>query len=56
MRKRRGEVYEMNGHKFSQQQFYNIMKCAYCSEFLLNAQGMQCEGKSLAGPWPQGGD
>ncbi|KAI9594154.1 kinase-like domain-containing protein [Syncephalis fuscata] len=43
VRKRRGEVFEMNGHKFSQQQFYNIMKCAYCSEFLLNGQGVQCE-------------
>jgi hypothetical protein len=46
MRKRRGEVYEMNGHKFTQQQFYNIMRCAFCSEFLLNAQGVQCEGKT----------
>ncbi|RKP05470.1 kinase-like domain-containing protein, partial [Thamnocephalis sphaerospora] len=43
VRKRRGEVYEMNGHKFSQKPFYNIMKCAFCSEFLLNAHGVQCE-------------
>lgn len=33
----------MNGHKFVPQQFYQIMLCAYCSEFLLNATGYQCE-------------
>ena len=33
----------MNGHKFVQRQFYQIILCAFCSEFLLNATGYQCE-------------
>ena len=33
----------MNGHKFIQRQFYQIMLCAFCSDFLLNALGYQCE-------------
>lgn len=33
----------MNGHKFVQRQFYQIILCAFCSEFLLNAVGYQCE-------------
>lgn len=33
----------MNGHKFVQQQFYQIMLCAFCNDFLLNALGYQCE-------------
>lgn len=41
--RKRKEVYEMNGHKFLPQQFYQIMLCAYCNEFLLNATGYQCE-------------
>ncbi|KAG8817764.1 Serine/threonine kinase [Serendipita sp. 401] len=41
--RKRKEVHEMNGHKFVPQQFYQIMLCAYCSEFLLNATGYQCE-------------
>ncbi|ESK95804.1 protein kinase c [Moniliophthora roreri MCA 2997] len=43
VRKRKGEVHEMNGHKFVQKQFYNLMLCAFCSDFLLNATGYQCE-------------
>ncbi|KAF8644536.1 hypothetical protein AX16_008412 [Volvariella volvacea WC 439] len=43
LRKRKGEVHEMNGHKFVQRQFYQIMLCAFCNEFLLNALGYQCE-------------
>ncbi|KAG6830013.1 hypothetical protein H0H92_002541 [Tricholoma furcatifolium] len=43
VRKRKGEVHEMNGHKFVQQQFYQIMLCAFCGDFLLNALGYQCE-------------
>ncbi|KAF8914920.1 kinase-like domain-containing protein [Mucidula mucida] len=43
VRKRKGEVHEMNGHKFVQKQFYQLMLCAFCSEFLLNATGYQCE-------------
>ncbi|KAF7299216.1 Protein kinase C [Mycena indigotica] len=43
VRKRKDEVHEMNGHKFVQRQFYQLMLCAFCSEFLLNAAGYQCE-------------
>lgn len=43
VRKRKGEVHLMNGHKFVQQQFYQIMLCAFCNDFLLNALGYQCE-------------
>ncbi|KAJ7782280.1 protein kinase C1 [Mycena maculata] len=43
VRKRKDEVHEMNGHKFVQRQFYQLMLCAFCSEFLLNAVGYQCE-------------
>ena len=43
VRKRKDEVHEMNGHKFVQRQFYQIILCAFCSEFLLNAVGYQCE-------------
>ena len=43
VRKRKGEVHEMNGHKFVQRQFYQLMLCAFCNDFLLNAVGYQCE-------------
>ncbi|KAI0766404.1 hypothetical protein BD413DRAFT_615201 [Trametes elegans] len=43
VRKRKDEVHEMNGHKFVQRQFYQIILCAFCQEFLLNAVGYQCE-------------
>ncbi|KAF9013343.1 hypothetical protein BDQ17DRAFT_1396420 [Cyathus striatus] len=43
VRKRKGEVHEMNGHKFVQRQFYQLMLCAFCGDFLLNALGYQCE-------------
>ncbi len=42
IRQRKGEVTEMYGHKFVQRQFYNIMRCALCGDFLSGA-GMQCE-------------
>ncbi|QRW06533.1 Serine/threonine-protein kinase [Ceratobasidium sp. AG-Ba] len=42
VRMRKGEVHEMNGHQFVQRQFYQLMQCAYCSEFFVNA-GYQCE-------------
>ena len=32
----------MYGHKFIIQQFYNIMRCALCGDFLKYAAGMQC--------------
>ncbi|ORY85674.1 hypothetical protein BCR37DRAFT_412365 [Protomyces lactucae-debilis] len=42
IRQRKEEVHEMYGHKFVQQQFYQIMRCALCAEFLKNATGYQC--------------
>jgi len=43
VRKRKEEIHEMNGHKFIQKQFYQLILCAFCNEFLLNALGYQCE-------------
>ncbi|CAG8695674.1 27495_t:CDS:2, partial [Racocetra persica] len=45
-RKRKGEVHEQNGHKFLQQIFYQIMKCAYCEELFVN-EGYQCDDCKL---------
>ncbi|KAF2266786.1 kinase C-like protein [Lojkania enalia] len=42
IRQRKEEVHEQYGHKFVQQQFYNIMRCALCGDFLKYAAGMQC--------------
>ncbi|KAF1996871.1 hypothetical protein P154DRAFT_305068 [Amniculicola lignicola CBS 123094] len=42
IRQRKEDVIEQYGHKFVQQQFYNIMRCALCGEFLKYAAGMQC--------------
>ncbi|KAI9679446.1 MAG: Serine/threonine kinase [Caeruleum heppii] len=42
IRQRKEEIHEMYGHKFVQQQFYNIMRCALCGDFLKYAAGMQC--------------
>ncbi|CAJ0912197.1 9964_t:CDS:10, partial [Entrophospora sp. SA101] len=41
VRKKKGEILEQNGHKFIQQQFYQIMKCAYCEELFVT-EGFQC--------------
>ncbi|KAK4154557.1 hypothetical protein C8A00DRAFT_32681 [Chaetomidium leptoderma] len=43
VRQRKEEVHEMFGHKFVQRQFYNIMRCALCGDFLKYSAGMQCE-------------
>ncbi|KZV68810.1 hypothetical protein PENSPDRAFT_505499 [Peniophora sp. CONT] len=43
VRKRKEEVHEQNGHAFIAKQFYQLVLCAFCSEFLLNATGYQCE-------------
>ncbi|KAF7968740.1 hypothetical protein HWV62_29565 [Athelia sp. TMB] len=43
VRKRKDEVHEQNGHKFVSRQFYQLMLCAFCNDFLLNAIGYQCE-------------
>ncbi|RUP45811.1 hypothetical protein BC936DRAFT_147709, partial [Jimgerdemannia flammicorona] len=42
VRQRKEEVHEMNGHKFVEKRFYQIMRCALCGEFLVN-NGYQCE-------------
>jgi hypothetical protein len=42
VRQRKEEVHEKQGHKFITQQFYNIMRCALCGDFLKDAAGMQC--------------
>ncbi|SCU89340.1 LAME_0E03048g1_1 [Lachancea meyersii CBS 8951] len=39
---RKEEVYEQQGHHFVQKSFYNIMRCAYCGEFL-RYSGFQCQ-------------
>jgi len=43
VRQRKEEVHEQYGHKFVSQQFYNVMRCALCGNFLKYATGMQCE-------------
>jgi hypothetical protein len=43
IRQRKEEMHEIYGHKFVMQQFYQIMRCALCGEFLKNAAGYQCE-------------
>ncbi|CAK7270776.1 Serine/threonine kinase [Sporothrix epigloea] len=43
IRQKKEEVHEMYGHKFVQRQFYNIMRCALCGDFLKGGTGMQCE-------------
>ncbi|GAA5871555.1 hypothetical protein JCM3774_006295 [Rhodotorula dairenensis] len=43
VRKRKDSVHEQNGHKFVQKQFYTVVLCALCGEFLLKGAGMQCE-------------
>lgn len=42
VRQKKEEVHEKQGHKFVKQQFYNVMRCALCGEFLKYAAGMQC--------------
>ncbi|KAI8926555.1 kinase-like domain-containing protein [Entophlyctis helioformis] len=36
------KVYPRNGHRFLAQQFYQVMQCALCNEFL-GRQGYQCQ-------------
>ena len=42
IRQKKEEVYEQLGHQFVQKQFYNIMCCALCGEFL-RYTGYQCQ-------------
>ncbi|KAK5136619.1 Serine/threonine kinase [Meristemomyces frigidus] len=41
-RQKKEDVIEQYGHKFTVQNFYNIMRCAYCGDFLKYTAGMQC--------------
>lgn len=43
VRMRPKEVSEVNGHRFVSRQFYQMIRCAFCGELLLNASGAQCE-------------
>lgn len=43
VRARKETVHDVQGHKFVTQQFYNVMRCALCGEFLKYSSGMQCE-------------
>jgi hypothetical protein len=43
VRQKKETVHEMYGHKFVSQQFYNVMRCALCGDFLKYSAGMQCE-------------
>lgn len=42
IRQKNEEVFEQHGHQFVQKQFYNIMCCALCGEFL-RYSGFQCQ-------------
>ncbi|CDR44262.1 CYFA0S14e01442g1_1 [Cyberlindnera fabianii] len=42
IRKREDEVFEQHGHQFVQKQFYSIMRCALCGDFL-RYSGYQCQ-------------
>lgn len=37
------KVYARNGHLFTTKEFYQVLKCAVCNEFL-GRQGYQCDG------------
>ncbi|KAJ3074702.1 Serine/threonine kinase [Podochytrium sp. JEL0797] len=37
------KVFPKKGHKFAPTQFYQVMKCAVCYEFLISSQGYQCQ-------------
>ena len=36
----------MNGHQFFEHRLFNIMKCAYCGDFLVKS-GFRCDGKFI---------
>ncbi|CCE79608.1 Piso0_001685 [Millerozyma farinosa CBS 7064] len=42
IRQKKEEVFKQHGHQFVQKQFYNIMCCAFCGEFL-RYTGYQCQ-------------
>ncbi|KAJ3401423.1 Serine/threonine kinase [Chytriomyces hyalinus] len=37
------KVFPKKGHKFAPTQFYHVMKCAVCCDFLVSSQGYQCQ-------------
>ncbi|RKO91314.1 hypothetical protein BDK51DRAFT_31045, partial [Blyttiomyces helicus] len=37
------KIFPKRGHKFVALQFYQVMKCAICTEFLMSGQGYQCQ-------------
>jgi len=37
----------INGHNFLSRQFYDITKCSFCSEVILNGAGYQCSCKCI---------
>lgn len=41
------KLYPRNDHKFAATQFYNVMQCAVCTEFM-SGQGYQCTGCQYA--------
>ncbi|PVH96128.1 kinase-like protein [Periconia macrospinosa] len=43
VRQKKKTVVEHYRHKFKQQNFYSIMRCALCEELLKHTVGMQCE-------------
>lgn len=42
IRQKKEEVFDQHGHQFVQKQFYNIMACSLCGEFL-RYTGFQCQ-------------
>jgi hypothetical protein len=43
VRKHKEPAVEHNGHSFVAKQFYSIMTCALCGEFLMGGTGYQCD-------------
>ncbi|KAJ3149573.1 Serine/threonine kinase [Geranomyces variabilis] len=37
------KIFPKRGHKFIAMQFYQVMKCVVCTEFLMSGQGYQCQ-------------
>ncbi|KAJ3161125.1 Serine/threonine kinase [Geranomyces michiganensis] len=37
------KIFPKRGHKFVAMQFYQVMKCVVCTEFLMSGQGHQCQ-------------
>ncbi|ODQ63758.1 kinase-like protein, partial [Nadsonia fulvescens var. elongata DSM 6958] len=43
IRQKKEEIHEIHGHQFMEHQFYNIMRCAFCGDFLKYSVGFQCQ-------------